>query len=146
MARIRLLVAGAVSGAVLAFALWGGNGRAARRRRHRLVGHGHHLRGIARGVWYRCCRRHPDVHVDDLVLADRIRSTLGPVEHALDQPRVHVSVYRHVASLHGDVANHYAAERLVGAVRSVPGVVDVSSHLHVGLLAGDGCPSDALGR
>jgi len=136
----------AVAGALLTFALLGGNGRASRRRRHRLVGHSHHLRGVARGVWYRCRRRHPDEHVDDLVLADRIRSSLGPVEHALDQPRVHVSVYRHVASLHGDVANHYAAERLVEAVRSVPGVVDVDSLLHVGLLPGDGCPSDALGR
>jgi len=83
--------------------------------------------------------------VDDLVLADRIRSSLGPVEHALDQPRVHVSVHRHVVTLHGDVANEYAADRLESEVRSVAGVVGVRSHLHVGLLPGDGCPSDGLG-
>ena len=144
MTRTWTLVA--VMAGVVALAIVSGTGRVARRRRHRIMGRVHHLRGLARGAWYRCRRRHPDEHVDDLVLADRIRSTLGPVEHALDQPRVHVSVYRHVASLHGDIANHYAAGRLVDAVRSVPGVVDVRSHLHVGLLPGDGCPSDALSR
>ena len=145
MVRTYVLAAGAV-GAVAVLASFGGRSRAARRRRHRMVGRVHHLRGRMQGLWYRLRRRHPDEHVDDLVLADRIRSCLGPLEHALDQPRVHVSVYRHVATLHGDVATAYAAERLESEVRSVAGVLDVQSHLHVGLLAGDGCPSDALER
>lgn len=143
MARTSALVVFACV-AVFTLAAMGGSSRAAQRRRHWIVGRWHHLVGRLHGMWYRCLRRHPDEHVDDLVLADRIRSTLGPVEHALDQPRVHVSVYRHVASLHGDVANEYAADRLVAAVRAVSGVAAVRSHLHVGLLPGDGCPSDAF--
>ena len=58
----------------------------------------------------------------------------------------HVSVHRHVATLHGDVATEYAADRLEAEVRSVVGVVGVQSRLHVGLLPGDACPSDALKR
>lgn len=145
MVRIRALVLVVAGGAVLLVALCG-QSRAARRRRHRMVGRIHHLQGRTHGAWYRLCRRHPDEHVDDLVLADRIRSHLGPVEHALDQPRVHVSVHRHVATLHGDVATEYAADRLEAEVRSVVGVVGVQSRLHVGLLPGDACPSDALKR
>jgi len=143
--RINALAVGAAVGAVLYVSVTG-SGHAARRRRHLLIGRAHHLQGRAHGVWYRARGRHPDEHVDDLVLADRIRSSIGPLEHALDQPRVHVSVYRHVATLHGDVANDYAAERLESEVRSVAGVVGVRSHLHVGLLPGDGCPSDALAQ
>ena len=146
MSRARLVVAASAVGAALVLVAVGGSSRAARQRRHRVVARWHHVDGRRRGWWYRVRRRHPDEHVDDLVLADRIRSTLGPLEHALDQPRVHVSVHRHVASLHGDVANDYAADRLVDAVGSVSGVRAVRSHLHVGLLPGDGIPSDGRGR
>lgn len=141
MVRVVPFAAGLAGGVGLLIA-FGGRGRPARRRRHHLVGRVHHVRGRARGLWYRLRRRHPDEQVGDLVLADRIRSSLGPLEHALDQPRVHVSVHRHVATLHGDVANDYAADRLEAEVRSVAGVVGVRSLLHVGLLPGDGCPSD----
>ncbi len=143
MARIRTIATCAAGGVLVAGALCG-QGRGTRRRRHWILGRVHHLRNWLHGVWYRLCRRHPDEYVDDLVLADRIRSSLGPVEHALDQPRIHVSVHRHVATLHGDVATEYAAERLESEVRAVSGVVGVDSRLHVGLLPGDSCPSDAL--
>ena len=145
MVRIRALTLVVGVGAALLVALCGPS-RAARRRRYGVVGRIHHLQGRTHGVWYRLCRGHPDEQVDDLVLADRIRSSLGPVEHALDQPRIHLSVHQHVATLHGNVATEYAGERLESEVRSVAGVVGVQSHLHVGLLPGDGCPSDALGR
>src|SRR5260370_21397609 len=55
------------------------------------------------GVSYRLAGRRPDPGVSDGVLADRIRSTLGPIEHRLDVPRVHVLVADHVALLHADV-------------------------------------------
>ena len=145
MIRTRSLVVGTACGGLLCAAL-GGRTRSARRRRRRAVGHARHLRGRLHGVWYRVCCRHPDEHVADLVLADRIRSTLGPLEHALDQPRIHVGVYRHVATLHGDVATEYAAQRLVDEVRSMSGVAGVQSHLHVGLMPGDACPSEGLER
>lgn len=83
----------------------------------------------------------PDGDVDDAVLADRIRSSLGLLEHRLDVPRVHVTVERCVAILHGDVTCEDDVSALVDASRQVPGVRDVRSHLHVGLTAGDTRPS-----
>lgn len=80
----------------------------------------------------------------DLVLADRIRSELGSLEHALDIPHVHVMVERHVAVLHGDVPSAVVAREVVERVRQVAGVRDVVSHLHVGLLASDTRPSDGV--
>jgi len=142
MIRMRALAIVSVAGLVALVGLTG-SGRATRRRRNRVLGKLHHAQGRLRGAWYRRRGRHPDEHVGDLVLADRIRSILGPVEHRLDQPRVHVSVYRHVATLHGDVSTEYAADRLVDEVRAVCGVAGVNSRLHVGLGPGDNCPSDA---
>ena len=99
----------------------------------------------------RARRRHPaeDAGVEatepvlDTVLADRIRSRLGQLEHALDMPRVHVMVERHVAVLHGDVPDQAAAEAIEAAVQATPGVRGVESHLHVGLLPSDTRPSAA---
>ena len=83
--------------------------------------------------------------VDDRVLADRIRSELGVVEHRLDTPRIHVEVERGVALLHGEVPSDAAAHLLIDRVLAVSGVRDVVSHLHVGLLDGDTRPSAGEG-
>jgi uncharacterized protein (DUF2267 family) len=96
----------------------------------------------APGVLYRLAGRHPDPDVSDDVLADRIRSTIGPVEQRLDVPRVHVMVDDHVAILHGDVKSEFDAYRIELAVLAVSGVDGVESHLHVGLIAGDTRPSE----
>lgn len=77
----------------------------------------------------------------DAVLADRIRSELGLLEHRLDTPRIHVMVERGVALLHGEVPTEAVAHVLEARVRAVAGVQDLVSHLHVGLLAGDTRPS-----
>jgi osmotically-inducible protein OsmY len=98
--------------------------------------------GVARGLGYRLLRRHPDEHVDDRTLADRIRSTLGPLEKRLDIPHVHVMVTDHVATLHGDVGSESDVERIKAAVAKVAGVRQVDSKLHVGLIKGDSRPSE----
>ena len=101
----------------------------------------HNLQGAARGWRYRLAARHPDLDVADDILADRIRSELGPLEKRLDLPHIHVMVQDHVALLHGEVATIRDAEKLERAVEAVPGVAGVESHLHVGLLRGDTRPS-----
>jgi uncharacterized protein (DUF2267 family) len=96
----------------------------------------------APGVLYRLAGRHPDPNVSDDVLADRIRSTIGPLEQRLDIPRIHVMVEDHVAVLHGDVNNDLDAYRIEHAVLDISGVDGVESHLHLGLIAGDTRPSE----
>ena len=59
--------------------------------------------GTRKRIRYRLQQRHPDPNVDAVTLADRIRSTIGPLERVLDLPHVHVMVEGHVALLHGDV-------------------------------------------
>ncbi|HKH87344.1 MAG TPA: DUF2267 domain-containing protein [Acidimicrobiales bacterium] len=83
----------------------------------------------------------PDSDVDDRTLADRVRSTLGPLEKRLDVPRVHVQVVDKVAALHGDVTDDQVARRLEAAAAAVPGVRAVATQLHPGLLASDTKPS-----
>jgi len=97
--------------------------------------------GVLHGLAYRLLRRHPDAAVDDKTLADRIRSTLGPLEKRLDIPRVHVMAAEHVVTLHGDVASQNDAQQIEQAVARVPGVRRVDSKLHVGLLKSDTRPS-----
>jgi len=75
------------------------------------------------------------------VLADRIRSSLGPLERRLDLPRIHVMVEDHVALLHGETTTDADIDQLVAAVGGVSGVVGVESYLHVGLISGDTRPS-----
>lgn len=98
--------------------------------------------GRWQGFRYRLLGHHPDPDVDDLTLADRIRSTIGPEEKRLDLPHIHVMVEDHVALLHGEVAHHHEAASLERAVRRVSGVRGVESYLHVGLLRSDMRPSE----
>ncbi|HLI15319.1 MAG TPA: DUF2267 domain-containing protein [Acidimicrobiales bacterium] len=97
--------------------------------------------GRLRGLGYRLRRARPDPDVPDLVLADRIRSTIGPLERRLDVPRVHVMVENHTALLHGEVASVDDARAIEEAVSRVSGVAGVESYLHVGLTRGDTRPS-----
>lgn len=94
------------------------------------------------GVSYRLRGRRPDPDITDNVLADRIRSSIGPLEARLDLPRVHVMVEVHTALLHGDVASVEEAAEIEHAVHAVPGVVGVESYLHIGLLPSDTRPSE----
>jgi uncharacterized protein (DUF2267 family) len=86
--------------------------------------------------------RTPDPAVPDNVLADRVRSSLGPLEKRIDTPRVHVLVEDHVVVLHGDVPSKADAAVIEHAVKAVSGVRGVESYLHVGLRAGSTRPSD----
>lgn len=100
-----------------------------------------YLSGRLQGMSYRVAGRHPDLDVADDVLADRVRSSIGMTEKALDLPRVHVMVEDHVALLHGEVDTDAAAYEVERAVAEVPGVLGVESYLHVGLLTSDTRPS-----
>ncbi|HUO48685.1 MAG TPA: DUF2267 domain-containing protein, partial [Acidimicrobiales bacterium] len=97
--------------------------------------------GRLEGLRYHLAGRHPDPDVYPTVLADRIRSALGPLEHRLDIPRVHVMVEGHTVLLHGEVDDERQAWAIEDAVRRVPGVERLQSHLAVGLTAGDSRPS-----
>ena len=98
--------------------------------------------GRARGLAYRLAGRQPNPWVGDDVLADRIRSSLGPLEKRLDVPHVHVTVERHVAILHGEVGTEADATAIERAVRQVSGVRGIESYLHIGLLDSDTRPSE----
>jgi uncharacterized protein (DUF2267 family) len=99
--------------------------------------------GVARmrGTLRRLAGTTPDPNVSDDVLADRVRSTIGPVEKHLDIPHIHVMVEDHIAILHGDVTDANTAIRIEDAVMNVSGVQGVESHLHHGLIPGDTRPS-----
>jgi uncharacterized protein (DUF2267 family) len=86
--------------------------------------------------------RSSDPNVSDDVLADRVRSAIGPIRRKLDVPRVHVMVEDHAVLMHGEVDTEAHARVLEEAAMRVPGVVGVESHLHVGLIPGDTRPSD----
>jgi uncharacterized protein (DUF2267 family) len=92
-------------------------------------------------VSYRLRGRHPDPEVAGNTLADRIRSTLGPLEKRLDVPHIHVMAEDHVALLHGEVTTDDGAHELEAAVAAISGVRGVESYLHVGLGPGDTRPS-----
>lgn len=100
------------------------------------------ISGRLQGASYRLAGGRPDPDISDLVLTDRIRSSLGPLEKRLDLPRVHVMVERHIALLHGVVDTETAAEQIHRAVAAVSGVRAVESYLHVGLGASDARPSE----
>lgn len=137
--RLAVPAGAAVAGALL---LPRARARHALRRLARLLRRrARYVRGRLQGVRYRLSGRHPDPDVPDTVLADRIRSTLGPLEKRLDVPRVHVMVEDHVALLHGEVGAEAEAEDIEVAVAAVPGVQGVESYLHVGLWEGSDRPS-----
>ena len=77
--------------------------------------------GRLEGLRYRLAGRHPDPDVYPTVLADRVRSVLGPLEHRLDIPRVHVMVEGHTVLLHGEVDDERQAWAVEDAVRRRPG-------------------------
>ena len=112
--------------------------RAGRRKVERRL---HGIPGRLRGLDYKLRRRHPDEHASDLVLTDRIRSSIGPVQKELDLPHIHVMVNDGVAMLHGEVVSQHDTERLVKEIEQVAGVLGVESFLHVGLLGSDTKPS-----
>jgi uncharacterized protein (DUF2267 family) len=84
----------------------------------------------------------PFAAVDDDVLADRVRSELGPLVGQLDLPHPHVMVEKGMVLLHGDVDTDRSAATIERAVLSVSGVRGIRSHLHVGLLPSDSRPSE----
>jgi len=88
-----------------------------------------HTIGRAKGLAYHALRRHPDADVDDATLADRVRSSLGPLEKRLQMPRAHVTVEDGVVILHGEAPSSEAAAQIVHAVERVAGVRGVRSHL-----------------
>ena len=98
--------------------------------------------GRLRGLAYRLRGCQPDPDVSDDVLADRVRSRIGPLRRRLDIPRVHVMVANGVASIHGDVETPFHEDAIRAAVAAVPGIADVETHLHVGLLPSDTRPAD----
>jgi uncharacterized protein (DUF2267 family) len=97
--------------------------------------------GRWRGMRYHLGGHHPAVAVDDGTLADRIRSSLGPLEKRLDVPHVHVLVHDRTARLHGVVPTWRAADRLFNAVLRVSGVEGIESYLHIGPTRADTTPS-----
>lgn len=90
--------------------------------------HLHRTAGQAKGLAYRALRQHPST-VDDSVLADRIRSTIGPLEKQLHNSRINLTVEDGVAILHGEIESRDVAAQIEEAVRGVAGVRDVRSHL-----------------
>jgi hypothetical protein len=89
----------------------------------------HHVTGRARGMAYRTLRRHPDADVDDGTLADRVRSSIGPLEKRLHVQRVHVTVEKGTVILHGELPDKQAEVEIVDAVEHIAGVRGVRSHL-----------------
>ncbi|HEU5301030.1 MAG TPA: DUF2267 domain-containing protein [Acidimicrobiia bacterium] len=100
-----------------------------------------YLRNAWPGIRYRLAGRHPDIDVGDDVLADRVRSMLGPVERRLDVPHVHVQVSDGIATLHGFVSSTVDAHELEFTTHRVPGIRGVTSYLHIGLRPSDTRPS-----
>jgi len=134
-------ISAGVIGMVVAAAPDNAVGRAARRLAGRLGRDARYATASAPGLLYRLAGRSPDPNVTDDVLADRIRSSIGPLEHRLDVPHVHVMVEDHVAIVHGDVPDESTGGAIERAIMRVSGVRGVESHLHPGLVAGDTRPS-----
>lgn len=124
-------------------------GRAARRVGKATMVQLRYWRGAWPGIRYRLEGGHPDLDVSDDVLADRVRSSLGPLEHRLGLPRVHVVVREGVVVLHGEIARRREAVALERAVGRMPSVRGVESYLHARIAptgprpAGGSAPSRA---
>ncbi len=139
-------LAAGVVGAIAASAPDTPVGRAARRLNRRLARDVRYAVASAPGLIYRLAGRQPDPNVSDDILADRIRSTIGPLEKRLDVPRVHVIVEDRVAILHGDIPADADARAIEHAIFNVNGIRGVESHLHPGLISGDTRPSQSADR
>jgi len=139
--RAAVLGAGLI-GAVAAIAADTPVGSVARRMARRLTRDVRYGVASAPGIAYRLTGRHPDANVSDDILADRIRSSIGPLQKRLDLPHVHVMVEDRCAILHGDIAADGDARAIEHAIMQVSGVRGVESHLHAGLIAGDTRPSE----
>lgn len=141
-AKRAILALGAVV-AALAVAVRPGTGarRVVRHWYQRARSRARHVAGRLHGVVHRALHRHAGEGADDPLLADRVRSRLGPVTRDLDLPHVHVMVEDGVVLLHGDVGGDRDRATVEEAARSTPGVRGVESYLHVGLLASDTRPS-----
>ena len=83
---------------------------------------------------------------DDGILADRVRSELGPLLKHLDQPRIHVSSLRGDVILRGDVRDPLTRVAIEVAAGRVAGVATVHSYLQVGLRSGESVPSSGRQR
>ena len=101
-----------------------------------------YLEGRLEGTEYRWLGLEPDPTVEGTLLADRVRSGLGPLEKRLDVPRVHVMAEGHTVLLHGEVPTDDDAESIERAVLDISGVDGIRSFLHIGLGAGDTRPSE----
>lgn len=97
--------------------------------------------GRLEGISYHLRGRQPDPAASGVLLADRVRSALGPLEKHLDLPHVNVMAEDHVVLLHGEVGSTSDAEAIEAAVAAVSGVQGVESYLHVGLTPGETRPS-----
>ena len=85
------ITAGAI-GAIAATAPGNPIGRGARRLGDRLTRDLRYAAATTPGLVYRLAGRYPDPDVSDQVIADRVRSKLGPIEHRFDLPRIDVRV------------------------------------------------------
>jgi uncharacterized protein (DUF2267 family) len=145
MRTIVASVGGAALGVVGVRALVGPgtHGRALLRRSgDRAARKARYLAGRWQGASYRARGGRPDPTASGAMLADRIRSRLGPMESRMDLPHIHVMAEDHIALLHGDVDSAEHADQIEAAVAAVSGVEGVESYLHVGLLPGDTRPSE----
>lgn len=100
-----------------------------------------YLEGRLEGTKYRWLGMEPDPTIEGALLADRVRSALGPLEKRLDVPRVHVMAEGHTVLLHGEVSSDDDAEVIERAVLDISGVDGLRSFLHIGLGEGDTRPS-----
>jgi uncharacterized protein (DUF2267 family) len=142
--RPRHVVLGVAGTVVGAWALWSRSqgGRTVGDTIEALKRQARILPGRLDGIRYRARGGHPADNVPDTVLADRIRSTIGPLERRLDVPRIHVTALGGFAILHGNVATDDERRALENGVLEVYGVRGVESHLHLGFARGDTRPSD----
>lgn len=101
-----------------------------------------YLPGRVSGFRYWFTGGRPNPFVDDLVLADRVRSQLGWVVRWLDVPHPNVMAENGVVLLHGVVRTDKDRAEIERAVHKVSGVDGVESYLHVGMLGGDTRPSE----
>ena len=90
---------------------------------------GTHLQNRSRGVYHETLRHFRHDEAPDAKLCARVRAKLG---HVI--PNVHgiqVTAHNGVVSLSGKLSDE-EIDRVLRALRSVPGVNDVENHLHSG--------------